>query len=432
MSRTTSFRSDTNLKDSKLKTINIGKTHKPNIVVMLCDFFQNHSDNMASFQIRKLTAIGLSKKGFHVIFMYPREKGLWLEINRIETDQEGSVTTIGTPGFLPVRLRTGGFGFLDCVFKSYFVLTYHPDIVQVVTGHRPSNLLPSLLGKYIHGSFIVDERWEWLGKDGYADKRKSFSGRLVSLYDRCFEISCERFYNAIIVISSHLKSRFSRKDKVHILPGGANDSNLKPINLSYARELLDISKDDFIIGLSNVTRNDHDDNKLFFQAFRNLICETTNLKMMITGTDTEYINGVIYEYGLERVIIFPGYVSLSNYNLYLSICNIFVLPYTDTTINRGRWPNKLGDYLCVQRPVVTNPTGDVGKLFSLYKIGFLCDDTVDGFYGIIRKIISNQFDLDSYVKSIQYVTKQILSFDLRIEHYRKIFKTKRISLKDHR
>ncbi len=49
---------------------------------------------------------------------------------------------------------------------------------------------------------------------------------------------------------------------------------------------------------------------------------------------------------------------------YLAAADVFLMPYSNKISNVGRWPNKVGDYMCVGRPTVSNPVGEVKWLFE--------------------------------------------------------------------
>jgi glycosyltransferase involved in cell wall biosynthesis len=395
-------------------------------IVILCDYFKEYKENRASFRIRKNTAAQIAEYGHSVVFIYPSlTPSFRVTVQKKSVNRGGTMTMIETPGFLPIRFRTGGFALLDLVVKAIYVIFYRPDIIQAVTGHRPSNFFPCLISKFIHGNIIVDERWEWLGKGGYSDKRAaSFIGRFISYYDQLLELKSSAFFDAVIVISSSLKMRYANQKKIHVMPGGAEKSNLIPYSLKDARKKIDLSHNLFILGLSNMIPADHEDNAIFFKAFRHLIQSHSRLRLLATGTDADYIQEVEQEFGLEGKIIFPGYVPFKEYNYFLSACDVFVLPYPDTPINRGRWPNKIGDYLCLQRPVISNPTGDFKNLFSCYDIGILCEATVDAFSNTIETILKKD---SSYFKNLtkdsNFLVQNVLSFEKRIETMLNLFHT---------
>mgnify|MGYP001558243720 FL=1 len=66
-----------------------------------------------------------------------------------------------------------------------------------------------------------------------------------------------------------------------------------------------------------------------------------------------------------------------------------VLPYTNREINTNRYPNKIGDYLASGRPIVTNPTGDLARLFNDYHIGAVASESPVGFSRVIMRLLKD-------------------------------------------
>lgn len=359
----------------------------------------------------------MAEKGHDVVFMSPSNKLMTTTIKTIND----RLKTVTTPGLFPNRMRTGGFSILDALYKTSSALKHDFDIIQVTSGHRPAQLIPCLIGKYLKKAVIIDECWEWLGKGGYADKRKGIVGKIISFYDKWFELTFKDFYDEIITISTVLKNRFNKKHNVTVLHGGTENGVLKNYEIDDARKEVHLDSNIFIIGMSNVTPSDHEDNDIFFKGFENLCHQYSNLFLVATGSDKYYIDEIKTKYSFSDRIIFPGWVEFDIYNKYLSSCNIFVLPYRNTPINSGRWPNKIGDYLCLNRTIITNPTGDIKALFQRYKVGLLCDETPEGFYDILRKMLNNEIDLNLYTRDSLYVANEILSFDKRIDKFLDIF-----------
>jgi glycosyltransferase involved in cell wall biosynthesis len=385
-------------------------------ILILSEFIENYKD-VASFEIRYLTALKIAERGHDVVFMSPSNRNL----NATKRIINKRFKTITTPGIFPDRLRTGGFSTLDAFFKTMIVLKNHFDVIQVTTGHRPAQLIPCMVGKYLQKSIIVDECWEWFGKGGFADKRKGIKGKIISLYDKYSELKFKRIFDHIITISTTLRNRFENKQNITVLHGGTLNNSLKDYEIVEARKELNIDLRKFIIGMSNVLPSDHEDNTIFFKAFERLCHDNPNISLLITSSDKYYINQLKTEYSFLDNLIYPGWVEFNVYNKYLSSCNLFVLPFSNTPINAARWPNKIGDYLCLNRPVVTNPTGDVKLLFDQYKVGILCDQTSEGFFRVINDILNKSIKLESYTKDSLYVAHEILSFDKRIDKYLEIF-----------
>ena len=75
-------------------------------------------------------------------------------------------------------------------------------------------------------------------------------------------------------------------------------------------------------------------------------------------------------------IVFTGYVSYSDLPKYLGAADAVLLPMDDTSVERARWPIRLGDYLAAGRLIVSNPVGEVGKILRDNECGKLVS-TID-------------------------------------------------------
>jgi glycosyltransferase involved in cell wall biosynthesis len=342
------------------------------------------------------------------------------KFNRIDS-KNNILTVIGTPGLLPPRFRTGGFAFLDCIIKMFYVLANKFDAIQVESGHRPSAFLPCLTAKLFKNSVLIDECWEWLGKGGYAEIRKGVLGKFVSLYDSILEFKLKIIFDWIIVVSTALKKRFRNPKNVDVLYGGAENKNFRAYSIEEARVYLEQPANWKIIGMSNLTCQDHENNKIFLKAIKTLCNDMPDCYLMATGTDSDYIQELEIEYQLRGKIIFPGYVEFKTYNMYMSACNIYVLPFADTNINRGRWPNKIGDYLCLKRPIISNPTGDIEKIFQSYHVGALCQQTEESFYLTLKHFFEDNKTIRYRKSDAEYLVDHVLSFEKRIERMLGIF-----------
>lgn len=389
---------------------------------MLCDYFKKSLKDRASFRIRYLTALEMAKSGNDVIFIYPETRFAFKSSQRI-INSRNIITVIGTPGILPLKLRAGGFSIIDCIIKSIYVTTHDIDIIYVLDGHRPSSFIPCLIAKLFKKAKLINECWEWIGSGGYADIRKGILGKFLSFYDKNLELRAIKLFDLIIVITTALKKRFNKSKNVIVLHGGAENKKLFPYSTEEARKKLGLSNNLSIIGISNITRNDHDDNKIVFEALKKLCNQLPNVYLVLTGNDADYIHLLEDVYQLEGKIIFPGYVNFKTYNMYLSACDIFVLPFTDNNINRGRWPNKIGDYLCLKRPIITNPTGDIKKLFRSYQLGALCDETVESFFFTLKRFLENKNTIEYRSSDAEVLVNEVLSFEKRVKEILMIFTT---------
>ncbi|HRK35532.1 MAG TPA: glycosyltransferase, partial [Candidatus Hydrogenedentes bacterium] len=74
---------------------------------------------------------------------------------------------------------------------------------------------------------------------------------------------------------------------------------------------------------------------------------------------------------------------------YLSAADVFLMPYSQKVSNVGRWPNKIGDYMCIGRPTISNPVGEVKRLFERFPIGALCEETPEGMAAAARDFLND-------------------------------------------
>lgn len=114
-------------------------------------------------------------------------------------------------------------------------------------------------------------------------------------------------------------------------------------------------------------------------------------------------------------VIYPGWVDRKTYNLYLSSCDFFVLPLRNNFRNSARWPNKLSDYFVINRPVITNPVGDLKDIFTNNQLGVLCEESVDGFYDTVITLLENREKLLQSCAEQQTYVRNELDFDKRLE-----------------
>ena len=93
-------------------------------------------------------------------------------------------------------------------------------------------------------------------------------------------------------------------------------------------------------------------------------------------------------YAPERIIEF-GFLPFKKYAALLPAVDVFLFPFTNRPLNKGRWPNKIGDYMASGRPTVSNRTGDLVKLFNDHNIGLLSSEDPAEFSSKTLEILNN-------------------------------------------
>lgn len=386
-------------------------THKKIKILLLSNYFNDIND--ASFRVRYLTAKLLSERHDMDITLIGQTKE-----RHIIKHAGNNMTEIYTPMLLPEKVSKGGFSVTDLAYKTWNTIWTGYDIVHVDMPQRPGAIIPALSAKWLHRSRIICEMWEWFGKGGISDNRKSPLQKMISIYDNLFELRSYGKYDAAIAITSVLKQRLSNRriyDNTIVLHGGAEVANLIPYSLEEARTKLNLNMRQIVIGMTNLCSEDENDNNLFLDVFPKLADRHQNLSLMVTGKRDYVVESFLKNYPYKDRVIYPGWVDRETYNYYLSACNFFVLPLRDIPRNAGRWPNKIGDYFAVDRPVLTNRVGDLERIFSENEVGALCDANPDDIMQQANEWIASPQSLEAfYGKPIEFAKKE-LDFTVRID-----------------
>jgi glycosyltransferase involved in cell wall biosynthesis len=201
---------------------------------------------------------------------------------------------------------------------------------------------------------------------------------------------------------------------VIVINGGAECDNLIAYDMNVARRHINITNYAFIVGMSNVCKEDHDDNLPFFEALAKLSKSNSHLRLLVTG-EPKYILDAVKPLLPPNILIDCGWPDFKSYNRLLSACDVFALPYPNTPKNAARWPNKLGDYLSLNRPVITNPTGDLRDFFSQYRLGYLCENMTQQYIKTLTTVLRGKEQLAHAAADSLSVAREQLAFPKRVE-----------------
>jgi glycosyltransferase involved in cell wall biosynthesis len=100
---------------------------------------------------------------------------------------------------------------------------------------------------------------------------------------------------------------------------------------------------------------------------------------------------------------------------YLGCADLFILPYPDKIYNIGRWPNKIGDYLSVGRPIISNPVGDVRTLLQEHNVGSLAEWDPGDFAEKIIGLIGNPERLNKYCENARQLAVKEYNWKVLIQ-----------------
>lgn len=321
----------------------------------------------------------LAKNGHQITLLAANSDG-----STLEETVSNSVKVVTFPRLLK-KHYISGWGLYEVKRRIAWMKDRSFDIVHAFE-MRPTCVYPSLLAAN-NGSILVSDWADWLGKGGSVEQRPNALFRnLLRPFETYFENHFRPGAHGITVICKTLYEKSKQlgidKERILYLPNGFNNPYLTPFDLEYARSILNFSPDDFIIGYIGAAFRK--DMNLMEDAYKALLEIIPNLKLIHVGR-TKY-------YSKETL----GVIQISNLNneqmsLYLSACNLFLLPLQNTGANAGRLPLKLSDYLTIGRPIVSTSVGDIPEINNKYKFGLIADDNPED---ITEKVYTVYSDAD--------------------------------------
>lgn len=295
-----------------------------------------------------------------------------------EQEIEG-VHVIETPDLLFSIMRTGWDPY-DTIRRTAFLKRRHYDLIHAFDS-RPAVILPALAQRKRDGATLLTDWADWWGRGGVIEER---SNKLIKVFFEGTETYFEEHYrtqaDGLTVISHALGERAVRlgvrPEHIAHIHSGADTERIRPMDKAQAREALGLPVNAPIVGFTGFV---HYDLTLLLSAFDVLARERSDARLLITGKYSPLVRQYAERGNWSDRVFHAGVVPYADLPRYLSAVDVNALPFADKQANRGRWPNKIGDYLSAGRPVVSNPTGDIQDLFTRYDIGVLTAEAPAAF-----------------------------------------------------
>ena len=355
----------------------------------------------------------LVKMGHHVTLMVVSQK------NRVrfnEYDWEG-VRTIETPDLLWGRLRTGWDPWATCQ-RSRFLKTenIHYDLIHCFET-RPGTIYPALSLANRDNTPIFTDWNDWFGRHGLIDVNRPF---WYPFFFGWIETHYEEAYRAkstgLTVISSYLGKRALDlgvdPQRIRLIPGGTVPELFPVRSVRECREMHSVNLDDPILGFSSA--DSHLDMEIIMAALKIVAKKFPRVKLIISGKVKKNVRNIANHIGVEQYIHFLGYLPYEELPNTLGCANIFLLPMADKPYNWGRWPNKMGDYMCMGRPTVANPIGDIKDLMEREEIGLLAGATPEDFAQKIIFLLENPDIAEKLGQNARQVAVEQFNWDILV------------------
>lgn len=343
---------------------------------------------------------------------------------RLKYKIRNGVKIIEAPCILPFRIRHNGTSPFQVIGRCIYILKNKYDIVHGF-GHRPSVIIPSLLHRFLYKAPYIADWCDLWGRGGIATLRGGGFGTLTEFFDTLSEKMIYKRVNGLTVVNTDLKKRalangLSPK-KIKLISIGADIDNIKPLPKQKMRKKHGLPHSAHIVVFVG---NAPYDEGLLANTFLELSKINSKALLLFVGREMSTFKEIISKTKLENRVIEKGFVPHNKISELLSCGDVMLLPYTDRSINRGRFPNKLGDYIAAGRPTVANPTGDLKKFFEKERVGLLTPENPKAFAQTVNKLLLDKKLRETLGRNARKTAENEMSWKMQarklVTFYRKV------------
>lgn len=332
------------------------------------------------------------------------------------------IKIIETACIFPQQIRHDGRSPIQIINRIHYLIKHHDyDIIHGFS-HRPSVFFPCLFAKNVLKKIYIADWCDLWGWGGLANLRtKPIVGKINGSIDTLMEKMMNQTANGITVITQDLYDRsknirHSPKNIVKI-GVGADTDNVLPLSKKIMRQKNKISlRTPLVVHLGNANYDADFLGKIFVELHK----MNSQIKLMLIGTNLPSLEILIKENHLESQIINVGFVPHDKIGQSLACGDVMILPYTNKEINRGRYPNKIGDYMAAAKATVSNPTAEIKIIFQKYGIGLLASENPKKFAQKVNFLLTHPLLRKKIEKKALSVAKNELSwfnFGLSLENF---------------
>ena len=345
-----------------------------------------------------------------------------LAVKRYEWD---GVHVIETPDLLWGRGRSGWdlWDLLNRIGVLYRDRTVY-DLVHCFET-RPATVYPAIFYRRLHRAVPVITDWiDWWGRGGIIDQfspnwyRWCF-GRFETYYEEAFRAR----FDGLTVISSALCERAQDLGvppaQIRKITGGTFPDLFQARSKMDACTHVGLPASRPILGFSSL--DSFLDIEFILQVLAKVRKIYPDILLLITGKSGDWIRAIARQQRVEDVIHLTGFLELEELPWHLACADVFLLPYPKTNYNRGRWPNKLGDYISLGRPLVSNPTGEVRQVVEEHAIGLLAEWDVDQFAANVIRLLEDRELASQMGQRARALAETVYDWRVLVGHVEKFY-----------
>jgi glycosyltransferase involved in cell wall biosynthesis len=235
---------------------------------------------------------------------------------------------------------------------------------------RPAVILPALYHARSSDAPLFLDWADWWGRGGSIVEREGrLVNRLIGGVETWFEEAFRHHAVGTTVITSALEERAIAlglsPDQILRFPQGCNAEYLQAQPRPEAREQLGINAHSrIILHVGNVYPGDW---AQLQEAMRAVLAVRPDTQLVMLGKPSTAIRS---DSLAQDALLLPGFVDFETMRAWLGAANVCVIPLRDNISGRGRWPSKVGDYLCAARAVVMPRVGDAAHYIDSARAGW--------------------------------------------------------------
>jgi glycosyltransferase involved in cell wall biosynthesis len=308
------------------------------------------------------------------------------------------VTVIESPGIFPHKFRHSGYDPYDLVMRVFFAFFSSFNVLYSFNP-KPVTVLPFYLNTLFSTKKMLFDWADLWGKGGIYDTKKNFN-KLSGKIETFLEQWIVKKVSFTTCISHHMMYDLRKQglNAIYLPIGYAQD--LHPLPTEQARKMLHLPKNMPLVGFIYSDSPDVD-------YLKNILDEVAkadqNIKFIILGPK-------LLGSRANTNIIFNNFASREMCNLYLNACDVMLVPFSNKKINAYRFPNKIADYLAVEKPFIGNDFGEVGKYLKKYSIGWTGPVNSKLFAKKIITVVGDKKEILLKKKALKN-NKQVLSWE---------------------
>ncbi|HRK33109.1 MAG TPA: glycosyltransferase [Candidatus Hydrogenedentes bacterium] len=334
-------------------------------------------------------AYELAERGHDVDVMCHANTERW----RTKIENTGGFRIIESPDLLVGALRQG-WDPVCAVRRRMFLARENKqyDLIHCLDT-RLAVVLPALSYARKKQIPIISDWIDWWGRGGLIKERRPWWYQIlfapVEVY---FEEAYRNRLDGLTAISHALVERGiglgMEPERCTVIPGGANVRAFSTIpEKSASRRLIGISNDAPVVCFSGL--DVLIDLPMAIRAYELLREADPRTILLLVGPTERDARSMVSRESYMQGIKALGPIAYNQLPQFLAAADVFLMPYSDKVSNVGRWPNKVGDYMCIGRPTISNPVGEVKWLFDRFEVGSLAAPTPEAMASAAKAFLNN-------------------------------------------